>query len=378
MMRLAMTADSMLITPPAATDCRAELLRGERAFAELVPEWERLLGPSAEPMQTPQWSQAAARAFHPGAPLRVLTLRHEGRLTALMPFVEVRRRGLRRLELPGAAALGEPLRPLAADASAAQALCRALLALRLPMTLPRIDDAQFVTALREAARGHALCIVRSGGSSLVVDFDGHPQGPLARCSAARRKALRRNLRQLEAVGAVRFECLEPSPEEVGTALRAAFEVEARSWKGAAGSAVLARADLQAFFSEYGEACARAGKLRVRRLSVGDRLAAVQVGVVQGGRCFDLKIGYDPEFARHSPGLTLSCEALADGARRGLQAHEFLGLAEDWQRAFATRERRFESLILYPWNVAGVATFAFDALAALTRRARRAVTHSCVA
>jgi CelD/BcsL family acetyltransferase involved in cellulose biosynthesis len=142
--------------------------------------------------------------------------------------------------------------------------------------------------------------------------------------------------------------------------------------------VLARADLQRFFLEYGQACARAGSVLVRRLCVAERVAAVQVAVVQGGRCFDLKIGYDPDFARHSPGLALTSESLADGARRGLEAHEFLGLAEDWQRAFATRERRCESLVSYPVSAAGLMAFAIDALAALTRRARRAVTSLCAA
>jgi CelD/BcsL family acetyltransferase involved in cellulose biosynthesis len=120
-------------------------------------------------------------------------------------------------------------------------------------------------------------------------------------------------------------------------------------------------------------------LLVRRLLVGERVAAVAVAAIEGGREFDLKIGYDEAFARHSPGITLACEALADGARRGFSAHEFLGLAEDWQRPFATRERRFTSLMVYPANVAGAAAFGLDAASALARRVGRVLgTRSCAA
>lgn len=378
MMRLAMTAHSMLISPPAVPVYQSQLLRGADEIARLTPEWERLLGPLFEPMQTPQWTAAAVRAFHAGARPVLLTVRQGSALVAVLPLVEVRRAGIRWLEIPGAAALGEPLRPVHADAQAGRALCQALLALRRPVALPRLDDARFVAELRDAARGRAFAIAMPGGTSLVVDLDGDPQGHLARCSASRRKSMRRNLRQLEAAGPVRFEHEMPSPDELDTKLREAFEIEARSWKGTAGSAVLARPDLDAFFREYGETCARAGRLQLRRLLVGARVAAMQLSVVQGGRCFDLKIGYDPEFGRCSPGLTLTGEALADGARRGLDAHEFLGLAEEWQRAFATRERRCESLVLYPLNAAGLAAFATDAAAALVRRLRRTVTSSCAA
>ena len=125
-----------------------------------------------------------------------------------------------------------------------------------------------------------------------------------------------------------------------------------------------------FFRDLGCVYAVARRLVVRRLLVGERVAAVHVSLEVGGRCFELKIGYDAELARHSPGLTLTCEVLADGAKNGSRAHEFLGLAADWQRGFATRERHTQSIVILPHNAAGMTAFGIDAAGALLRRARR--------
>jgi CelD/BcsL family acetyltransferase involved in cellulose biosynthesis len=365
----AMTADSLIA--PGSASIGVERLRGAEALTRLTPEWERLAGASADPMQMPAWILAAAKNFHPGRELSTVAIRRGAELVAVLALVETRRAGMRCLEIPGAAALGEPLRPVVADAAARAALAQALLSLRGTLLLPRVDDAEFAAQLRVGAKGRAILISMAGGACLAADL-GTPESVMERCSPARRKVLRRNLKSLEREGAVRFEHISPAPDDVEATLRAAFEVEARSWKGEAGSAVLTRADLAGFFRDYGRASAARCRLLVRRLWAGERVAAVQVAVIEGGRCFDLKIGYDGEFARHSPGLTLTCEALADDARRGLRGHEFLGLAEDWQRAFATRERRCESFVIYPLNAPGLAAFAFDAAGAIARRARRAL------
>ena len=367
----AMTVDTLLATH-SDSSLEVATSRGAEALHALLPEWQRLAGAAAEPMQSPHWALAAARSLHAGAELVTLTVRRGGALVAMMTLAETRRGAVRWLVIPGADALGEPLRPLIADAEARTALCDALLGLRRPLSLPRIDDAEFAAQLRAAARGRAGVFAMSGGASLIATLDGDQPGVLERCSPARQKVLRRNRRQLAHAGDIAFETLVPAPHEVAAALRAAFEVEARSWKGAAGSAVLARPAMFDFFRAYGEACAAEGRLLVRLLKVGERVAAVGVAVIESGRSFDLKIGYDAAFARHSPGLTLTCEALADSARRGLAAHEFLGFAEGWQRPFATRERNFTSLMIYPMNIAGSTAFGFDAAGALLRRTRRAL------
>ena len=365
---LGVMAVNSLLDDSTGVSTGVERLRGADALARVAPEWERLAGPASEPMQSPQWALAAAHHFHPGAELLTIVARRDGALVAVISLVEIRA-GVRRYEIPGALALGEPLRPVVADDAARATLVAALLALRRPLSLPRIEDPGFVSLLRAGARGRALALCNAGGISLVA---GHtsPGSWLERCSDSRRRVLRRNRRSLERAGALRFETLMPTAEESEASLRAAFEVEARSWKGEAGSAVLSRPAMFGFFRDFGRDCATARRLLVRRLFVGDRVAAAQVAVVMGGRCFDLKIGYDREFARHSPGLTLTCEALAEGDKSGLAAHEFLGLAEDWQRAFATHERRSESLTILPLNAPGMAAFGIDAAGALLRRARR--------
>ena len=319
-------------------------------------------------MQSHAWQMAAVRHLHAGARLRVIVIHAGTRLIAAAPLVEVRRRGITWLELPGAASLHEPASLLADGPDALTALCRAISAQRAPVVLRRLDgNGPTHGALAALKRGRFVLASPSGGSCLRVEIRGTWQDFLRRMSGSRRNAMQRKRRLLEQHGAVSMERLVPEPASVPHALRAAFEVEARSWKGAARSAVLQRPDSLGFFLDLGCRFAAEQRLEVRLLRVGDSVAASQVGILQGERWWELKIGYDPRFAKCSPGMLLGIEGLRDAFERQLEAHEFLGSEAPWQRPFATGERVLETLVLYPYNLAGLAALAMDVAAFVLAR-----------
>lgn len=334
--------------------------------------WDRLAGPSAEPMQTHAWTLAAVRTLHAGARLRILSVRRGPGLAAVAPLVEVVRRGVRWLEFAGASQLYEPMRLLADSDHARDVLCRAITAQRSPLRLQRVDAGAWTNALRAAARGRAVAIEVPSCPSLRVEIDARFDGESGPLSSERAATLRRKRRQLEKLGAVVLESVEPTPADVETVLREAFEVEARSWKGAAGSAVLQQPAQFAFFRELGRHYSAGGALLVRRLRVGTELAAVHVGVVADNCCYEMKIGFDDKFARQSPGVLLTLDCLRDGARRGLRAHEFLGCAAAWQEPFASSERPLRNLAIYPFSARGLAALALDGADVAARRATRLV------
>ena len=88
----------------------------------------------------------------------------------------------------------------------------------------------------------------------------------------------------------------------------------RSWKGAAGSAVLARpAHARVLLEAIGRHVRGRGRLLVRRLRVGGAMPPCTWSRGRGRPLLGLKIGYDETLvARHSPGSQLIC---ATAARR---------------------------------------------------------------
>jgi CelD/BcsL family acetyltransferase involved in cellulose biosynthesis/SAM-dependent methyltransferase len=354
----------------AAPAFAVDIVRSAAGLEALRPEWERLAGTAAEPMQTFAWTSAAARTLHAGVGLHVVAVRRGAALAGVAPLVEVARDGRRSVEFAGSFHLYEPVRLLADSDEARELLCRAIAALHLPMLLQRLDPGPWTKSLRAAASGRAAVLEVPSKPCLRVALGADLAFEAAKLSPARAALLRRKRRQLEKLGAVTLESIEPAPADVERVLRAAFEVEARSWKGAAGSAVLKQPAMFEFFCELGRHYAATGALLVRRLRVGAEIAAVHVAVIQNQSCFELKIGFDEQFARQSPGVLLTLDCLRDDARRGLRSHEFLGSAAEWQQPFATAERPLRNLALYPYNVAGLAALARDGARLAARRGLR--------
>jgi CelD/BcsL family acetyltransferase involved in cellulose biosynthesis/SAM-dependent methyltransferase len=363
-----LTAD---LAPPAADSLLAvDEIRSLAELEAMRAAWDRLAGPSAEPMQTHAWTLAAARTLHAGARLSVIAVRRGPELAAVAPLVEIPRRGLRWLEFAGSTQLYEPVRMLADSEEARQILCRAIAARRVPLRLLRVDAGAWPETLRRASRGRALLFETPSCPCLTVSVDGPFDINASRLSGERAATLRRKRRQLERLGTVTLECAEPSAADAERELREVFEVEARSWKGEAGSAVIQQPALLEFFCDVGRHYARDGALLIRRLRVGAEVAAVHVGLVHGNACYELKIGYDAKFSRQSPGVLLTIECLADAGRRGLRAHEFLGCAAAWQEPFATGRRELTNLAIYPWSASGLAALALDGASLAAQRSVR--------
>ena len=123
----------------ALPELTASVLTRVAELEALGPEWTQLAGAHCEPMQSHAWQMAAVRHLHAGARLRVIVIHAGTRLIAAAPLVEVRRRGITWLELPGAASLHEPASLLADGPDALTALCRAISAQRAPVVLRRLD-----------------------------------------------------------------------------------------------------------------------------------------------------------------------------------------------------------------------------------------------
>ncbi|HEU0225963.1 MAG TPA: GNAT family N-acetyltransferase [Steroidobacteraceae bacterium] len=347
---------------------RIELLRTHGELESLADEWQALPPAQADPLLSHPWFAAAARSWHPDGSLHVLALRQDGRLAGVAPMALAQRFGAFRLELIGAAALGEPSGLLAADAPALDALCAALIAVGRPIVLQRVARTSGIgAALRAAASRHGILLEAGSAPCQRVDNVGGWEAYLARRSSSLRQGLRRKRGWLEREGPVQFEFLRPDGSSLERALEEAFDVEADGWKSVAGSALRRNAPLAAFIREMAQRFASRGELRISFLRAGNRAVAMAILLECAARLWEIKIGYRQSAARASPGRLLLFETLRDAYGRGIAGYEFLGSGDRQQPDWATGRSEYHTLLFYPWRAAGIWALGTDALLRAARR-----------
>jgi CelD/BcsL family acetyltransferase involved in cellulose biosynthesis len=126
-------------------------------------------------------------------------------------------------------------------------------------------------------------------------------------SSKRRKDLRRLRRGLARELGAEVEAHDRAGDPA--AIEAFLELERDSWKGDEGTAIVQSQADTAFFRRMCAETAAAGRLQVLELRVGDRIAAMQVNVADGGVLFTMKVAFDRALARFSPGALLEVDAL---------------------------------------------------------------------
>jgi CelD/BcsL family acetyltransferase involved in cellulose biosynthesis len=188
-------------------------------------------------------------------------------------------------------------------------------------------------------------------------------------SSNSRSWLRRKRRKLEQGGSVAVDVVDPLPGEVPGALERLERVEAASWKGRAGTAIAQDPWQQRQLGDYVRLAAGRGAVRFFFLQVAGADVAAHLYAVDGGRLWQLKIGYDEAWAAASPGIVLMHEVHRHACEQGLEACEYLGRAEGWQERWPVVHREHVRLQTYPMSVSGLAHRARDGAKRARERAR---------
>ena len=103
------------------------------------------------------------------------------------------------------------------------------------------------------------------------------------------------------------------------------------------------------------------------MRIAGRPVAMQLAVERANRLWLLKIGYDEEFARCSPGQLLMLEVMRHAAHDGLAAVEFLGSEAPWTRAWTRHERPCVAAAFYPRRARSALPLVRDAGRLLGRK-----------
>lgn len=172
--------------------------------------------------------------------------------------------------------------------------------------VPRLtEDAPLHRALADVSQGRgaaAEIVHREERALLESDLSPTAYWDGA-VRAKKRKELRRQASRLAEEGRVSFRRWtgeEPIEQWIGAFL----DLEARGWKGRAGSALASHGDTEAWFRAIVTAAAAAGRLDMRALVLNDRPLAMLVNFLSVPGAFSFKTAFDEDYARFSPGVLL--------------------------------------------------------------------------
>ena len=147
----------------------------------------------------------------------------------------------------------------------------------------------------------------------TIATDGDWDAYLASRSSGHRKSMRSSLRKLEQLGKVTFERHRSVGDDhvLEQLMTEAFHVENLGWKGTENSSVRSNPSIEMFFQGVGRSLNESGMLELQFLRVDGRPIAFEWGYVAHGVYYSHKVGFDPEFARYSPGQLLVFKQLQD-------------------------------------------------------------------
>lgn len=229
--------------------------------------------------------------------------------------------------------------------------------------LPRLlADSPTIAAVRRVLGRRALVVQRRCAACPYIDLEGSAGDADALLHSSMRSHLRRSRRIARAMGGeLRVEIFDrrtaPALEPL---LRRAVEIEARSWKGEAGTALLYDPPRRQFFQLYAAMAWSQGALRVSFLHLDDVPIAMQISVEHDGRWYALKLGYDAAYRACSPGSLLKYEVIRHAVATGLRSYEFVGAPAPWTLRWTSAHRECVDLRIYPASTRGATTLIADA------------------
>lgn len=332
--------------------------------------WDLLAERSGSPIDSFRWARAcAAMISDDELSLHVVAVGGV-QPTAVAPLVKRNGRAVR-LELLGVDEHFEPMDFLYESREALGSLADALLGLGLPLFLKRVVvDSAVVSELRRSCRGRAMIVCRPVSGAPWIPLESGWIRPEQHLAPGRASDIRRAHKHAARLGQLRFDVLSPCMTEIDGLLEEAFQVEAASWKGRAGSAMIQDHVRGRFYRNFAAAACERGILRICFLRIGGWPVAMQIAAECGRRFWLLKIGYNEQFSRCSPGMLLMLETLRYAATRGLSSYEFLGTDEPWTRVWTQNVRPCVSVRIYPATRHGLTALIVDVGRIAWRKAGR--------
>lgn len=315
--------------------------------------WERstIAAPSARAEQIANWIGAYAA----DEPFYAVTVNDGERLVASLPLVGRRMKHIVRVGMlphnewtSGGELLVDPQADVAA---ALDCLCEGIADMPWPLLwLDEIPlDAPNWLAFRAALERARMSFETTRMASTAQVAIGHDWASYESTrDGDHRRSRRRYAKKLEQAGKVRVDVHVPgNAQEAEHWARLAFEIEDRSWKGAAGSSVI-KANQLPVFEQQARLLAASGHLEFGFLMLNEQPIAFAYCWRAKGTVFIAKLGYDDAFRQFGPGQQLVMHLLERLHRQAdCKLLDFWGRLAPWNDSWATQTYDVSRLVVAP-------------------------------
>ncbi len=316
----------------------------------LEPEWQNLWNadPDATPFHSPQWLIPWTRFLWGGGQLRVVTLRHEGRLVALAPFFLWgfgNRPETIRLSFLGSGItdyLGMiSVREFADEA--AEAIVQWLVDSRAEWDVCDLQELRTGSALVRTAAQRLSIQPTQCNICPVVGLRDSFADQVAGLESKFRRNLRTAEKRLAAAGNLEF--VRADAANLDQLLGRLFELHTGRWEERGLPGMFSSEALRNFHAEVARRFFRSGMLRLFGLLVNGECAAVQYNFAAKGRVYAYLSGFDRALARSSPGAVLLARSVEEAIEEGAREFDFLRHAEDFKHGWGATEHANQRLLI---------------------------------
>lgn len=269
----------------------------------LVPHWEALARRAGNVFMHPAALCAAAAA---GTKIHVLLAWHDDRLVGLWGLRERRIAPFWRFLATPPYDYAFVSSPVVDPDHAAVVMPAFFDAIENDPALPNVIQLKLLDADGDIFRAMTNALGARNGQMLTLSERARPF--LASESERKRagstgKKLRQDWNRLSALGAVDI-ANDRSADHVREAFEVFLVLEAKSWKGASGTALLSEEDDAAFARRLIGDLGHHGAASVALLRLDGKPIAAQVLLYAGSMAYTWKTAFDAEFAKFSPGALL--------------------------------------------------------------------------
>ena len=350
-----------------AAPLKVEIVRDVQRFSALADNWDTLAAHAETPLARHIWYSVVLATLRPHLfELSVVLVWDGDVLAAAAPLILDKSHSPARL-IPIDGFVGEPFRLLFRDPEGLEVLAHACAGLRRPILFRRLEcDATDLALLSSALRTKAAVYCKPRHASVTVRLQNDFESFEASMSTSRRSTIRRKWRAaMRDHNEVRAEFVRPEPGDVVEQLARFEAIEGSGWKQRSGTALTADPLMGDLVSRLAGVFAQKGLLVLAYLKIGGRDAACRLILQQQSGWFEIKIGFDEEFARFSPGVLLMHETLREACRTGIGSYAFLGLREGWQDHWPHEARDDYRVASYPLRLSGALALADDGRQAIS-------------
>ncbi len=307
-----------------------------------------------------EWIKNCTSILSPNEKIKVFVLIEENEIRAIAPLVLKRNFLFERLEIIGASLHKEPTGILYENEYSLFKLLSEIINFGYPVYLNGIrancTETAWINSICNDAGIHTL--MKNADILYLPVYESWEKFESS-ISPSRRSSLRRLERVANNMGKLKVEMISPAVDEVDNYLNEIFNVEASNWKKRMGTAIQYNSKLNFFFHNYIKDSAELGFLRLCYLRINDIAIAVQVGIEYANRFWLLKIGFNEEWSKCSPGIILMHEVIRTAFEKKLDSIEFLGSDEPWLHIWTDKLHDLVSYTIYRSPITAASDIAVE-------------------